>query len=194
MGERLGRFATLAPVASSGLLAFMAYQLWAYDSATAFARSYLPATLHSGTAWEDHLLRLASFEPVWSTFHPLSRAYWARHESASTVLFSPRVTHAVVFVLALALVGLGMLKRWLTAAEWTLALALLLIPYLLRSPEAGMLGAGRSAAVVFPIYLVIGQLLARAPAPVSSGVLAFSAFLLGTYAAFFAAAGGAPES
>ncbi len=46
---------------------------------------------------------------------------------------------------------------------------------------------GRFAAVVFPQYLVLGQIMSRMPAPIAAMILAISGFFLGCYAAFFAA-------
>jgi hypothetical protein len=73
------------------------------------------------------------------------------------------------------------------AYEVSLCAGLLLIPYLLRAHEMCMTGMGRFAAVVFPVYIVMGRLLAKLPWPVSAGILALCAFFLGAYSALFAA-------
>jgi hypothetical protein len=46
---------------------------------------------------------------------------------------------------------------------------------------------GRFTAVVVPMYLVLGRLLARLPAPLAAALLCLSGFFLAAYAALFAA-------
>jgi len=48
-------------------------------------------------------------------------------------------------------------------------------------------GMGRFAAVVVPVYLVLGQLLARLPPAGAALAAGLSGFLLGAYSALFAA-------
>jgi hypothetical protein len=50
-----------------------------------------------------------------------------------------------------------------------------------------MLSQGRFIAAVFPLYLVIGQLLSRCPPPVAALILSFSAVVMAIYAAQFMA-------
>jgi hypothetical protein len=45
---------------------------------------------------------------------------------------------------------------------------------------------GRFVSIVFPIYLVLGQLLARLPAPVALALVAASALMMAIHAATFA--------
>ncbi|HUY31179.1 MAG TPA: mannosyltransferase family protein [Pirellulales bacterium] len=77
--------------------------------------------------------------------------------------------------------------RWLNRLEASLAVLLLLIPYLTRGYEMGMSSMGRFAAVVFPIYLVLGQLLYRLTPGAAAALLAASGFLMGCYSALFVA-------
>jgi hypothetical protein len=46
---------------------------------------------------------------------------------------------------------------------------------------------GRYVGVAFPVYLVLGQLLARVGRPAALGILGLAGFFLGAYAALFAA-------
>jgi hypothetical protein len=50
-----------------------------------------------------------------------------------------------------------------------------------------MVGQGRYAAVVFPVYIVLGQLMFRLPSVVSRGFYCLSGFMLGAYSLLFAA-------
>ncbi len=67
---------------------------------------------------------------------------------------------------------------------------LLFIPYWTRGYEMNMASSARFAAVVFPVYLILGEWLARLPPAVSATVLGISTFFLGTFSALFA--GGYP--
>ena len=77
-------------------------------------------------------------------------------------------------------------RRWLTSYQILLAVRLLAIPYVTRAYEFTMQSQGRFAAVVFPVYIVLGQLLARLPTAVAVALLALSGFLMAAYAALFA--------
>jgi hypothetical protein len=50
-----------------------------------------------------------------------------------------------------------------------------------------MASMGRFTCVVFPVYLVIGRLLHAMPGPLTAAILALAGFMLGAYAALFAA-------
>jgi hypothetical protein len=68
-----------------------------------------------------------------------------------------------------------------------LAALLLGIPYFTHGYRHLMLSQGRFAAVAFPVYIVMGRLMARAPAPLVAALCALSGFMLTVYAALFAA-------
>ncbi|MCI0465354.1 MAG: hypothetical protein L0Z62_51190 [Gemmataceae bacterium] len=181
------RFVALLPLACWGLLAFMAYQHYAFDDPLAFARTQEHWRMRPPVAWPERLHALATLEPLWSVFDPSSPCYWRRHEPQGNPLFSLHLANPLYFVLAVVLVALGAWQRWLNAREVALAVGLLLIPYLTRSHDMCLAGMGRFAAVVVPVYLVLGQLLARLP-PAGVGLAAgLSGFLLGAYSALFAA-------
>lgn len=75
----------------------------------------------------------------------------------------------------------------LDSLEWMLGALLLLVPYAALGYQNLMLSQGRFAAVAFPVYIVLGRLAVRAPAVVFACLFGISGFLLGTYAALFAA-------
>jgi hypothetical protein len=102
-------------------------------------------------------------------------------------VFSLHLANPVYFLLAAALLAVGAWQRWLNGLELALGAGLLLIPYVTRSHEMCMGAMGRFAAVAVPVYLVLGQLLARLPAVVSALLASLSGFLMGVYAALFAA-------
>ncbi len=182
-----GRFLALLPLACWGLLAFMAYQYHAFDEPLAFARTQEHWRMRPAVPLLDRLHALATLEPLWSVFDPSSPCYWRRHEPQGNPLFSLHLANSLYFAFAVVLIAIGAWKRWLNRLEVSLAAGLLLIPYVTRSHEMCMAGMGRFAAAVVPIYLALGQFLARLPPPVAAMLLSLSDFLMGVYAALFAA-------
>ncbi len=130
----------------------------------------------------DKAISLLSYEPIWRIFLRGPDGVWS--------VFSWELVNPTYFVASVALVVLGAWHGWLNAYETSLAATLLLIPYLTRAYEMNMASSARFAAVIFPIYLVLGEILARLPPVVSSALLGISAFLLGAFSALFA--GGYP--
>src|SRR5690606_9035311 len=116
----------------------------------------------------EHALALATLEPLWSIFDPASPCWWQRPSAELHPLFSLHLANPIYFLLAIALLVLGWWKQWLNRAEIVFVLCLLAIPYLTRSHEMCMAGMGRFAATAFPLYLVLGRLLAGLPAPVAA--------------------------
>jgi hypothetical protein len=113
--------------------------------------------------------------------------YWRHFDGAASALFSLQFANPIYFVGAVALVAAGAWKKWLDSCEILLSVALLAIPYVSKGYEMGMVSQGRYAAVVFPVYIVMGQLLARLPATVAMVLLILSGVMMGIYAALFAA-------
>jgi hypothetical protein len=177
----------LVPVTCWGLLAFMVFQHWEFGDALAFARTQENWRVRPAIPWTTKIGDLLTLEPIRALFDPGSACYWQRSPAEISPLFSLHCANPVYWLTAIALVGVGAWKRWLTTYELTLALGLLLVPYGLRSHEMCMAGMGRFTAVVFPIYIVLGHLLVRMPGPLTAMLLGLCAFFLGTYAAFFAA-------
>jgi hypothetical protein len=103
------------------------------------------------------------------------------------LLLSYHSANCLLFVGAVALVVVGGIKKWLTAREVALAACLLAIPYVLAGYRFCMASQGRYVSVVFPMYLVLGQLLCRMPPWAAFGVLTVSAFYLMTFSAMLAA-------
>src|SRR5260370_3700754 len=177
----------LAPVACFGLIAYMLFQQWEFGDALTFVRTQENWRVRAAAPWTTKIGDLLTLEPVRSIFDPASPCYWQRTPAEINPLFSLHCANPIYWLTALALIAVGAWKRWLTAYELTLALGLLLVPYALRSHEMCMAGMGRFTAVVFPIYIVLGHLLARMPAPVAAMLLGISACFLASYAALFAA-------
>ncbi len=183
----LGWSCLCLPLAFSGLVAYGAYCHWAFgdalatvrDRATLWAMRPLPAL-------PEKLFALATLQPVWEIFVPSSPAYWGRFASTAQMPFSLYVANPFYFVVALALVAVGLWKRWLNRYEIWAALGLLIVPYWTLGYECQMVSMARYVVVIAPLYLVAGRLLAKLTPLVGGCLLGVSASLLLAYAAVFA--------
>jgi hypothetical protein len=173
-----------APLTVWGLLGFMLYQAIAFDEPLAF--------LHTQRHWSvyqpehaaplDKALRLMILEPIWGSYVPGSQRHWSRFNEHDNPMLGSAFWNPVLFALSGVLVLVGRLKKWITREETLLAAGLLLIPYVTRADEQSMLSHARFAAVVLPMYPVMGKLLRRVP-----WVFAILAAGLALWASLFAA-------
>jgi hypothetical protein len=99
--------------------------------------------------------------------------------------FNLYLANSIYFAATIAAIAIGGAKGWLNRYEVALGAALVGIPYLAHNYETTMMATGRYMTTVVPTYLVLGQLLRRAPVAVTIGLAAVSAFLLGAYSALF---------
>jgi hypothetical protein len=177
----------LLPLSLWGIVAYMGYQWQAFGEPLAFLktqanwRSYRPSSL------AEKALALMTLKPVWGVFTPSTPAYWLRHALYPNPFASLSLMNPLFFVAALVLLLLGLRQRWLSSSEVLLAGGLLLIPYVASSYEMHMAGMGRFVAAIFPIHLVLGQILTRLRGPLAAGWLCISACFFALYAALFAA-------
>lgn len=181
--ETAMRLGWLLPLAVWGLAAYMAYQAWAFGEPLAFAKTQTYWRMRPGVSWEQTLLALGSWEPIWSVYVPGVPGYWGDLEPGLPVVLSYQSGNVVWWLGAWVLVGVGWVKGWLTRREAAVAVLLLGIPYVLAGYRFCMMSQGRYVSVVFPIYLVLGQLLCRLPRAAAIGVLG----VFGAYLAWFSA-------
>jgi hypothetical protein len=183
----VGNCVCIMPIACWGLIAFMFYQCGHFGDPLAFAKSHATWRVRPLARFVDKLLALETLEPIWSVFVPSSPCFSKRSEPSNSLLFNPAIFNRMWFVLAVILAVVGKYKRWLSSYELALVASLLFIPYVGRGYEMCMASMARFTSVAFPIYLVLGNLLWRMPAPLAAGILSISSLLLGIYAALFAA-------
>ncbi len=181
------RGAAMLPIAGWGILAYMLFQYWAFADPFAFAQTQQHWALRPSGTTLDKCITLLSLEPIWSTYDPTDVCcFWQKWRPACPV-FNCQFMNPIYFLGTTLLIGVGVWRRWLSSNEILLSLALLVIPYITRAYENSMCSHGRYAAAVFPVYLVVGQLLTRLPAPYATGILVLSGFFMGSYAALFSA-------
>lgn len=202
----LCRLLVFLPLSCWGLAEFLAYQALVFDEPLATANVQIHWRIRHAASWHEKAAALAMLEPVWSVYDPRSPAFWRNRDPHGARLFSLQFATPILFAAAIALLAVGFMvrnrnghriarrgdaarrsSRWLSLEEAALAAVLLLIPYVTRAYEMGFGSMGRFAAVVFPLYLVLGHLLARIPLAASCVLLAFSGLFLTTYMALYAA-------
>lgn len=145
------------------------------------------------------MVPLAMLEPIRSVYDSRSTNAWTMSDSHGIPWFSLQFANPPFFVAAVVLIALGALlylppgandrcrASWLSTEELSLAILLLLIPYVARGYEMGMGSMGRFTAIVFPIYVVVGRLLLLLPGSLRGVLLAVSAYFLATYTGLYVA-------
>ena len=177
--------ALLVPLACWGLAAFMAYQAAAFGDPIAFARTQANWAARTAPSLGAKVVALATLEPFWTLYTPSAPGYWGKHTGPLDFPFSLRAVDPFFFLGALGLIVLGFAKKWLSKYEAVTGACLLLIPYWTHGYEQHLTSMGRFAAVVVPVYPVLGRIAAAIPAPLVAALAAMSGFLLGAEAAFF---------
>jgi hypothetical protein len=169
------------PLACGGLLAYAAFLFMKFGDPMVFAKTQE----HWGKAAPSvttKLFALLSYQPIWEIFLCQPVAGWS--------VFAWEQVNPVYFAASVVVILYGAWQGRLNAYETSLAAMLLLIPYLTRGYELNMASSARFAAVVFPVYLVLGGGLSRLSPVVSTVVLVISTFFLGAFSALFS--GGYP--
>jgi len=185
--QAVRRLAYIVPLGCWGLLAYVGFQYWKFHQPFAFALTQTYHRMRPMATSTEKWLSLLSWEPIRDTYDRSSPGYWQALNPAPSRLFSLEFANPIYFVGTAALIALGAWRRWLTSYEFLLAVPLLAIPYFTRAYEMRMLSQARFAAVVFPVYIVLGHLLARLPLVVAGALLALSGLMMGIYSALFAA-------
>lgn len=186
--SRLSRLLALAvwlPVGCWGLAAYMAYQRLAFGSALAFVDSQMSWHTRPLVPGREKWFAVATLEPIRAVYTAASPVYWGRFDRHWAL--SWQFANPLFFLAAWGLVAVGWRRRWLSSGEASFSALMLLIPYVSRGYEMGMCSTARFVSVVFPVYIVLGHLLARAPRWAAFLVLLAMATYLAIFSALFAA-------
>lgn len=181
------RFLLIAGLCFWGITAYMFYQYQAFGEPFAFIKTQAHWGDRAVPDFWTYLALLARCEPFFATYDPNSVCYWRNFVPNENPLFSMAFANPIWLAIAVVLVMVGTMKGWLSRSEWIVAALLILIPYVLQGYRMSMHSQARFTSVVFPIYIVLGQLLARLPnwLVVVLTLLSISLFMI--YAAHFAA-------
>lgn len=183
----LVKITALIATGCSGIAAYAGYLQLRFGDGLAFFKTQANWGVAIEHSVPRRVLGLLVFEPGLAVYNSESIAYWARYAPNLNPVFSLRFANPLWFCLTAALVLFGTWKGWLSRSEWVLSWLLLLIPYLSHSESGVMMGQGRYASIVFPIYLVVARLVQPAPRLVTIGLFCVSGALLAAYSALFAA-------
>ncbi len=186
--EKCGFIVGAVALSLSGLLAWMLFQYCQYGDPLAFssAQAHWHARDLPSSAWEG-VLRFVTFEPIWATFDSdVPSLYWRNSPPCNLALFNLSFANPCYFCVVVGSMILGAWRRWLTHEEVALGFALLLVTYGLRGLGTGMISMARYSAVVIPVYIVFGRVLAKLGGPAAALIVALSACFLFVYAALFA--------
>jgi hypothetical protein len=183
----LVRVAAAIAIGLSGLLAYMAYQWFAFGEPLAFAKAQQFWQHRMPEDVLDKIIGLASFDPLWFAYIPGSAGYAGLTRDPAPALFSLQFANPVLFAGAAALVVIGAWKGWLSWPEILLSAGLILVPYAGKGFEMCMASQGRFVAAAFPIYIVLGNLLIRLRRPWATAILAVFGSYLAIYSAMLAA-------
>ena len=175
--------------ASWGLMAYMAYQYYRFDTPLAFAQTqeHWSFVVPSQNSLGDKAESLLAAEPIWGVYTSDPIRSWKRRDACDNPFFNLFFWNPIMFVAALVLVLFGAAKSWLSGPEIVLSLGLLGIPYATRAYEMSMASHARFAAVVVPAYIVLGRILDAGSEWLRWCVLGFLSTMLLTWSALFAA-------
>lgn len=180
------RSALLLCVMTSGLILFMAFQWVALGDFIAFAHSQEHYRIRPNCEFLEWFLKTATFEPIWSLYN--SDPADVRKRYCGDIPFYACLAWAnpLYWMLAVGLIGVGSLMRWISSAEAWYGVAALSFCYVLKGYDAGMLSQGRYTVIVLPIFTVMGLLLSKANPFFGYPAMAACAVMSGVYASQFA--------
>jgi len=181
------QIAITLPLCAWGLVSFMLFQWDAFGEPLAFAKAQDNIHLRAAVPVTERFRSLLLLEPVWANYFPQSPSFWKNYSPAPLAWFNVQFANPIYWVAACITIFVGWKNRILNRYELAFSVPLLVIPYLTRGYEFCMGSQGRYAAVVFPMFLVWGHWLIRATPLFRGSLYAGSGFIMGMYAACFAA-------
>ncbi|MFO0916651.1 MAG: mannosyltransferase family protein [Pirellulales bacterium] len=181
------RLAFFIGLSTWGLLAYVGYlQLW-FGDGLVFLWTQGEWWMRPRVSFPRQLIGTVSLEPIWSLYLPGSDGFW-QHEGASGLgVASLHFANPVWFGIILISVFFGWRRKSITDLEVAFSLTLLALSYVPKSFPMCMASQARYAAVVYPAYIALGDMLASWPS--AARLVLYCAFAIGLmiYAAQFAA-------
>jgi hypothetical protein len=133
----------------------------------------------------EKLWKLAALEPFWAVYVPSSPCYWGRVPPHENPLFNLKFWNPLYVLLTVGLIAYGARRRWLNACEVLLAASLMGMALWFQATRTCMMSQARYASVIFPVYVVMGQILTRLPGPLVGILCAISGVMLAIYSTLF---------
>jgi hypothetical protein len=137
----------------------MMYLYVVFGDGMAFAQTQSHWFIRPRLGLEDKILSLLSLEPFWSNYVPQYPWWWGSHANVPAP-FNLHFVNPIMFAVSIGLIAIGARRAILTQDELVFAAMVLVIPYVTRAHEMAMASHSRFTVVCFPIYLVVGRLLA----------------------------------
>ncbi len=182
-----GRCLLYLPLALWGIVAYSSYLAVQFGEPLAYVNAQRAWDAHPPVTSEEKAIALLTLKPIWGSFLPDSGYFFASDTALGEIAVSASGANAVVFIFGLALIAVGIGKRWLNVTECLIAAVLLGIPYLTKGVESQFLSFARFTAIVLPIYIPLGMLLIRLPLTLRIGYLLLCTWLITILAALFTA-------
>ena len=153
----------LMPVCIWGLLSYMIFLHFSFGDSLVFMQTQIHWTERAISNLSEKLWKLGTLEPFWAVYDSNCQCYWGIVPPRENPWFNMKFLNPVYVLLTVALLAIGAKRRWLNPNELLLALGLLAIPLWFQATRTCMMSQARYASVIFPVYIVIGQLLVRLP-------------------------------
>jgi Mannosyltransferase (PIG-V) len=184
--KELMRNIWLISLMATGLIAFMVYQWSELGDGLAFARTqdYFRIRPHCGVF--EWFQKIVIFEPIWNVYTGAPPNVCGRYCGDIPFYACLAWANPLYWMLALGLICIGMIKKFVSRAEAWYGIVTLLFYYVLRGYEMGMLSQARYTVVALPIFAVMGLLLCKTNLFFRFVIVAACAIMSGVYASQFA--------
>lgn len=179
---------TYLPLCTWGIVAYMAYQSYAFGDAFAFTQTM--------THWYERQPPSGVWNKLWAwgtleayrdVYDPNCQCYWGNVAPRESPLFNLKFLNPMFALFAWGTVAWGYWTKRITIPESLLCLGLLGIPYFTHAYWACASSEARYASVVFPVYIVLGHALKGAPPALGGSLAALSGAALFAFTSLFTA-------
>jgi hypothetical protein len=176
----------LLPLSAWGISAYMVYQWHSFGDPLAFVNTQIHwYERMPPVGWWQKVFAHVSLEPLWSVYDAGCTCFWANDPPRQSPVFSLQFMNPLFVAFTWGAIAWGAIRRYLTVEELLLSIGLLGIPYFTHAYRSCMASEARYAAIVFPLYIVLGHALSYAPRTIASVLCAASAVCVALYAAMF---------
>lgn len=175
----------LLPVTVWGLIAYVGHLYVKFGDPFVFMQTQVNWNERLVGGLHDKVVKLLTLEPFWAVYVPSSECYWGRVPPRDNPVFNMKFWNPIYVLAMVATVGFGWKKSWVNAQELLLAIGLLAIPLWFQATRTCMMSQARYASVIFPVYVVFGQSLARLPVSLVVVVTATCSLMLAIYTSLF---------
>lgn len=158
------RLLAIGAICTSGISFFALFQWIQFGDPFAFVQTQSHWRLRPELPLLEHAKRLISLEPIWSVYSNEWPMGWHYMDNRCSCAFaSLQAGNPVLFIGAVVTVFIGWSNRWFFDFEFQIAFGMMLITYVTRSYEMCMASQGRFLLPIFPLFIVLGRMVAKLP-------------------------------